>query len=221
MIKYYSILLIAFAFIGRKGFAQSEITLEQYRVINTNQPSIYMPVMHYQHPKNWYAEARYNYEDLETFSLYLGRAFTGESNSLNYSIVPMLGGSMGRWQGISTGLNINIDLNNFFFSSQSQYSRSTSAYGDYFVYDWSEVGYQSLKWLYAGVSVQHTHDRSIGHDVQPGIMVGFTFNRFTIPVYTFEPFNTSRNFVVGVTMEWKSKKKKQPVLVKSEASTKL
>jgi len=208
MIKYYTILLIALVFMGGQGFSQSEITLEQYRVINNNQPSIYMPVMHYQHPKNWYAEARYNYEDVETFSLYLGRAFTGETNSLNYSIVPMLGGSMGRWQGISTGLNINVDLNNFFFSSQSQYSRSTSAYGDYFVYDWSEVGYQSLKWLYAGLSLQHTHDRTIGHNVQPGFMVGFTFNRFTIPVYTFEPFNATRNFIVGVTMEWKSKKKK-------------
>jgi hypothetical protein len=49
-------------------------------------------------------------------------------------------------------------------------------------------------------------------------MVGFTFNRFTIPVYTFEPFNATRSFIVGVTMEWKGKKKKQPVLVKSETS---
>jgi hypothetical protein len=214
MIKYASILLMALLLIKKPGFGQSEVTLEQYHIINTGQPSMYMPVMHYQHAKNWYAEARYNYEDAETFSLYLGRAFTGEKNSLNYSIVPMLGGSMGRWQGISTGLNIDIDLNNFFFSSQSQYSRSTSLYGDYFVYNWSEVGYQSLKWLYAGLSMQHTHDRFIGNDLQPGFMVGFTFNRFTIPLYTFKPFNNSRNFIVGVTMEWKSKKKRQPALVK-------
>jgi hypothetical protein len=207
MIRSSFILLILLAFIGGPGFGQSEISLEQYRTISTGQPSLYMPVMHYQHPKRWYAEARYNYEDAETFSFYLGRAFTGETNTLNYSIVPMLGGSMGRWQGISTGLNINVDLNNFFFSSQSQYSRSTSVPGDNFVYDWSELGYQSLKWLYAGLSLQHTHERSIGHDIQPGFMIGFTFNRFTIPVYTFQPFNTMRNFIVGVTMEWKGKKK--------------
>jgi len=217
MINSCSILLIVLALIGAPTFGQSELTFEQYRIINTGQPSVYMPVMHYLHPKNWYAEARYNYEDAETFSLYLGRAFTGGTNALNYSVVPMLGGSMGRWQGISTGLNINVDLNNFFFSSQSQYSRSTGGYGDHFEYDWSELGYQSLKWLYAGLSLQHTHDRLTGHDAQPGFMVGFIFNRFTIPVYTFEPFNNSRNFIVGVTMEWKNKKKKQPVLVKSEA----
>jgi hypothetical protein len=217
MIKYAFILLMVLVFIGGPGLCQSEISLEQYRIINTGQPSLYMPVMHYQHPKNWYAEARYNYEDAETFSLYLGRAFTGETNTLNYSVVPMLGASMGRWQGISTGLNINIDLNNFFFSSQAQYSRSTSGYGDHFVYDWSEIGYQSLKWLYAGLSVQHTHGRYIGHDVQPGFMIGFTFNRFTIPVYTFEPFNTTRNFIVGVTMEWKSKKKINRQLAKGDS----
>jgi hypothetical protein len=209
MIKYASILVLVLMLIDKPGLSQSEITLEQYHIINTNQPSLYMPVMHYQHPKNWYAEARYNYEDAETFSLYLGRAFTGENNEFNYSVVPMLGGSLGRWQGISTGLNIDVGLNNFFFSSQSQYSRSTSLYGDYFVYSWSEVGYQSLKWLYAGLSVQHTHERFTGNDLQPGFMIGFTFNRFTIPLYTFEPFNNSgRNFIVGVTMEWKNKKPK-------------
>lgn len=214
MIKHYAILLLAMVLIGGALSGQSGISLEQYRIINTGQPSLYMPVMHYQHAKNWYAEARYNYEDEETFSLYLGRAFTGETNTFNYSIVPMLGGSMGRWKGVSTGLNINVDIDKFFFSSQSQYSRSTNTYGDHFVYDWSEVGYQSLKWLYAGLSLQHTHDRAIGHDIQPGFMVGFTFNRFTIPIYTFEPFNGERNFIVGVTMEWKNKKKTARQLAK-------
>jgi hypothetical protein len=124
--------------------------------------------------------------------------------------VPMLGGSVGRFNGISTGLNIEMELNKFFFSSQSQYSRSTAQYGEYFVYNWSEVGFQSLKWLYTGLSVQHTHDRLEGNDLQPGLMVGFTFNRFTIPIYTFEPYNSGRNFIVGVTMSWKHPKKKQP-----------
>jgi hypothetical protein len=216
MIKYSAILLITL-FLQNAGFGQSEVTLEQYHVVNTAQPYLYMPVMHYQHRRNWYAEARYNYEDAETFSLYLGRAFTG-GKSLNYSLVPMLGGSVGRFNGISTGLNIDLELNKFFFSSQSQYSRSTSGYGDHFVYNWSELGYQSLKWLYAGLSFQHTHDRLTGNDLQPGLMIGFTFNRFSIPIYTFDPFNNGRNFIVGLTMAWKHSKRKQPAypVVKGE-----
>lgn len=210
MIKQGSILTVILLLLTASGFSQSAFNLEQYHVVNSGRPYLYMPVMHYLHSSNWYAEARYNYEDAETFSLYLGKAITGGKN-LNYSIIPMLGGSVGRFQGVSTGLNVDLDYNKFFFSSQSQFSRSTSQHGEYFLYSWSEIGYQGLKWLYAGLSVQHTHDRFSGNTVQPGMMVGFTFNRFTIPVYTFDPFNNNgRNFIVGVTMAWKSTKKKQP-----------
>jgi len=218
MMRSSSIILLALLLMSQTGFCQSAMNFEQYHVVSPGQPYQYMPIMHYQHAKNWYAEARYNYEDLETFSLYLGKAFSGTKNDLNFSFVPMLGGSLGRFNGISTGLNIDMDYNNFFFSCQSQYSKSTSQYSTDFLYSWSEVGYQSLKWLYAGLSVQHTHDRVIGNELQPGVMIGFTFNRFTIPVYTFDPFNSSRNFIVGLTMEWKHPKRKQPApsIVKSE-----
>jgi hypothetical protein len=194
------------------------MNFEQYHVVSPGQPYLYMPVMQYKHPKKWYAEARYNYEDMETFSLYLGKTITVEKNDLKGSFVPMLGGSVGRFNGISTGLNIDMEYNKFFFSSQSQYSRSTNQYGEYFTYSWSEVGYQSFKWLYAGLSVQHTHDRVLGNDLQPGVMIGFTFKKFTIPVYTFEPYNSGRNFIVGLTMEWTHTKRMQPAypVVKSD-----
>ena len=212
------ILLYAFLLTGNTGFGQDKIDFEQYHVMDPHQPYTYMPVMHYQHKKNWYAEARYNYEAMETFSLYLGRAFTG-GNNLNYTFVPMLGGSMGKFKGVSTGLNIDMEYNKFFFSSQAQYSMPTNQYGQNYWYSWSEVGYQSMKWLYAGLSVQHTHDRLTGDEVQPGMMIGFTFNRFTIPVYTFDPFTNGRNFIVGFNMAWKHPKKKQPAfpVVKSDA----
>ena len=220
MIKHASILILTILLLNGTGFSQSELNLDQYHIVNPGQPYQYMPVMHYQHARKWYAEARYNYEDAETFSLYLGKAITG-GKSLNYSIVPMLGGSVGRFQGVSTALNIDMDYHKFFFSSQSQYSRSTIQYGEYFLYSWSEIGYQGLKWLYAGLSVQHTYDRLAGNELQPGMMIGFTFNKFTIPVYTFDPFNNNgRNFVVGVTMSWKSQRKKQPAypIVQSDQS---
>jgi len=144
MIKHASILILTILLLNGTGFSQSELNLDQYHIVNPGQPYQYMPVMHYQHARKWYAEARYNYEDAETFSLYLGKAITG-GKSLNYSIVPMLGGSVGRFQGVSTALNIDMDYHKFFFSSQSQYSRSTIQYGEYFLYSWSEIGYQRLK----------------------------------------------------------------------------
>jgi hypothetical protein len=83
-----SILFVSLLVMSSTGFSQADINFEQYHVVDPHQLYMYMPVMHYQHKKNWYAEARYNYEDVETFSLYLGRAFTG-GNDLNFSFVPM------------------------------------------------------------------------------------------------------------------------------------
>jgi|GEM_PF-361786 len=213
------ILFVSILLMNNTGFGQVNINFEQYHVVTPHQLYTYMPVVHYQHKKNWYAEARYNYEALETFSLFLGRAFNGGHN-LTYSFVPMLGGSVGKFKGISTGLNIELDYNKFFFSSQSQYSMPVKSCGRYFLYSWSEAGYQSSKWLYAGISVQHTYDRLTGDAVQPGILIGFTFNKFTIPVYTFDPFGGGRNFIVGFNTTWKHARKKQPAynVVKSDAT---
>lgn len=221
MKKACFILIVSVLLMSGAGFGQANINFEQYHVVDPHQLYTYMPVMHYQTKSNWYGEARYNYEDVETFSLFLGRAFTG-GNDLNFSVVPMLGGSVGKFKGVSTGLNVDMDYNKFFFSSQSQYSMPANPYGRYFWYSWSEVGYQSMKWLYAGLSVQHTHDRLTGDDLQPGMMIGFTFNKFTIPVYTFDPFGNGRNFIVGFNMAWKHTRKKQaawPVVKNDDPAT--
>src|SRR5262245_25135204 len=121
MNKACFILIISMLLLSGAGFGQANINFEQYHVVDPNQFYTYMPVMHYQTKNNWYGEARYNYEEMETFSLFLGRAFTG-GNDLNFSLVPMLGGSVGKFKGVSTGLNVDMDYNKFFFSSQSQYS---------------------------------------------------------------------------------------------------
>jgi hypothetical protein len=207
------IALIVCLFLYRTAFCQNEVSLEQYHFVSSAQPYTYMPVMHFRNTKNWYAEARYNYEDQQTFSLFLGKAFTGDQ-ALSWSLVPLIGGSVGRFNGVSTGLNIDLEYNNFYFSAQSQYSVSTSMYKNQFLYSWSEVGYQSLRWLYAGVSLQHTHDRIEGNMLDPGVLVGFTFNKFTIPVYSFVPYNKERYFIVGLNIELNHKKssKNYPVV---------
>jgi len=210
MIKSSSILFASLLFIRSAGLGQGKLNFEQYHVVNPHQLYTYMPVMHYQTNSNWYGEARYNYEAAETFSLYLGRAFTG-GNDLDFSFVPLLGGSVGKFKGVSTGLNVDLDYNKFFFSSQSQYSMPVNRCGRPFWYSWSELGYQSIKWLYAGLSVQYTHTRYTSDELQPGMMIGFVFNKFTIPVYTFDPFSNGRNFIVGFNMAWNNKK---PVLSK-------
>jgi hypothetical protein len=201
------VLILSVLVVNNSSYSQAKASVEQYHYAGKVQPYVFMPVASFQSARNWYAEARYNYEDMETFSLYLGRSFSGEK-SIAYSFTPMVGVSMGKFKGISTALNVDLELDQFFFSAQSQYSRSTpkGKGSDDFFYSWSEAGYQPLNWLYAGASFQQTYTE-YERLLEPGVLLGFSFSRFSIPVYGFDLFNNSRYFIIGFTVSWEGKKK--------------
>ncbi len=197
--------------------SQSKGGFEQYHYFGSYQQYIYMPVVHFQSKRNWYTEARYNYEDLQTVSLYVGKTFTG-TNRLSYTLTPLLGGAVGRFNGISTGVNFDMEFDKFYFSSQSQYSISTNHINPSFLYNWSELCYQSFSWMYTGLAVQQTHSQPAGSLLEPGLLVGFSFKNYTIPIYTFDPMKKERYFVVGINYQWgnnKAASKKAPTFVQS------
>src|SRR5688500_10872215 len=119
MLRLYIMILSVLVLI-KATFSQAEAAVEQYHYAGKGMPYVFMPVAHFRSAGNWHAEARYNYEDIETLLLYLGRSFTGDKR-LSYSITPMLGASVGRFKGISTALNVDLEFEQFFFSAQSQY----------------------------------------------------------------------------------------------------
>src|SRR5688572_29436206 len=103
MLRLYIMILSVLA-VNNPSYSQAKASVEQYHYIGKGQPYVFMPVAYFQTSRNWYAEVRYNYEDIETFSAYLGKSFTGDKR-LSYSFTPILGASVGRFKGISTGLN--------------------------------------------------------------------------------------------------------------------
>lgn len=185
--------------------SQSKLGLEQYSFMHAGENNGWSPVAHYQTSKKWYAEARYNYEDFQTFSLYAGKTFSAE-HDVSYALTPMIGGMLGRLNGGSLGLNTELSFRKFNFSSQSQYSLSTDAQTSNFFYSWSELSYQPLNWLYTGVAVQHTRFYQSSTLMEPGVLLGFSFQHWLFPLYTFNPFSNSPYFVVGMSWEWKHQK---------------
>jgi len=181
--------------------SQSKISFEQYSFTGGSQPGLLAPVAHYETRQKWYAEARYNYEDFNTFSLYAGHTFSKESD-FSWSFTPMVGGMAGRLTGGSFGLNSELSFRKFNFSSESQYCVSASTRYDNFFYNWSELWYQPLKWIYTGVAFQHTRLYATNSIVDPGLLVGFTHNQWSFPLYSFNPFATERYFVIGINWEW-------------------
>ena len=65
-------------------------------------------------------EARYNYEDRETFSGWVGYNFTG-GNKFEYTITPMIGGVVGLSDGMAPGIEITLSFKGFEFYSEAEH----------------------------------------------------------------------------------------------------
>ncbi|MBP6979092.1 MAG: hypothetical protein PHD61_10575 [Bacteroidales bacterium] len=131
-------------------------------------------------------EARYNYEDLNTFSAWMGYNFSGGKNT-EYKITPMVGGIIGRTNGIAPGLEILIGLDRFEFSSESEYVFDLQEKENDFFYNWTDLTYSPLDWLWLGLSTQLTLLYQDNFEYQPGFLVGGGFKRYEMSGYLFSP----------------------------------
>jgi hypothetical protein len=195
--------------------------VEQYYYTRTKGTDAMMtPIAHITSSNNWYGEARYNFDELNTFSLYAGRKFAGSGN-LNWEATPIVGGLMGQMNGGSLGMNVGFDYKRLFFLSQSQYSFSMENGTDKFFYNWSELGFEATQWLYAGVAVQQTNIYQEKGRMEPGCMIGFSIKNWTIPLYAFNTSDQDRYFVLGVNWQWEGRKKKtrNEQVITSETNT--
>src|SRR5688572_22314955 len=80
-------------------------------------------------------EARYNYEDMETFSGWVGYNFSG-GDKLEYTITPMIGGVAGLTDGIAPGLECTFSLGKFELYTESEYLFDAEASENNFYYMW-------------------------------------------------------------------------------------
>jgi hypothetical protein len=152
--------------------------------------------------RGWlHLEARYNYEALETGSLWLGYNFsTGET--LTFEIAPMLGGVFGELTGVAPGYNLSLGYKRFALSSQGEYFFQTGDSSGNFFYTWSELTYSPLDWFRAGIVVQRTKAYRSDLDVQRGLLVGFTYKRIDLATYVFNFGWTEPTVVVAVALNF-------------------
>jgi hypothetical protein len=200
---------ISFVICGSiEAYTQSSANVEQYYFTRSARTDAMMtPIANYTSSNNWYGEARYNFDELNTFSLYAGKKFSGTGN-ISWEATPVVGGLMGQMTGGSVGMNFGMDYRNLFIASQSQFSFSLENNIDRYFFNWSEVGYNATSWLYAGLAVQQTNIYKTTGKLEPGCMVGFSINNWTIPLYAFNTIAEERYFVLGLNWQWEGKKKK-------------
>jgi hypothetical protein len=185
--------------------AQAKAGIEQYSYSGMPLAEAIVPVYHIQSANKWYGELRYNYEDVQTLSVYAGKTINA-SKTVECSITPMLGFSTGRFTGVSLAANSEITWKQFYISSQSQYSIGIKKESESFLFNWSELAYNITPRFYTGLSMQYTR-QSRQTDIEPGLLAGITFNTVSIPIYVFSPFRQNQYFILGINYEYNFKKK--------------
>jgi hypothetical protein len=142
-------------------------------------------------------EARYNYEDRDSTSFFAGANFTfGEKVQL--TLTPMLGGLVGKTDGIVPALEASLTAGRFEAYAEAEYVFDLEDSDSKFFYMWSELSFWPTDWLRAGVVTQRTRVFQTDRDIERGLLVGFAFRRVDGSVYFFNPGSDDHYTVVSI-----------------------
>lgn len=129
-------------------------------------------------------EARYNYEDFDTGSAWIGANFGG-GDKLVWEFTPMLGGVFGETSGVAPGYKGSLGWGMLEFYSEGEYVFDSHGSEDSFFYNWSELTLAPLEWLRFGIVTQRTQVYKSERELQRGLLVGCTFGRWNVTAYGF------------------------------------
>jgi hypothetical protein len=146
-------------------------------------------------------EARYNYEALDTASLWVGYNFSF-GKELVFDIAPMVGGIFGDLKGVAPGYTLSLSYKGFALSSQSEYVFDADDSSGNFFYTWSELSYAPLDWLRAGLVAQRTKAYKSDLDIQRGFLVGVSYKKVEFTTYVFNLGWTDPTVVLAVGLSF-------------------
>ena len=147
--------------------------------------------------KNVYAETRYNYEDIKTFSVLAGYSFGNEDKAFQWELVPMAGFCVGNTNAFLPALETNFIYKKLTLYSENEYAIDMNSKADNFFYSWSELTYKITDWLQPGTVAQRTRLYQTGREIDRGFMVVSEFlPKASFTAYLFDPFDKSSIFFV-------------------------
>jgi len=129
-------------------------------------------------------EGRYNYEDIDTGSVWLGWNF-GFGEELRLDATLMAGGVFGDTRGVAPGYHLTISWKRLELYSEGEYVVDVDNSRDNFFYTWSQLGFSPLEWLSVGFAAQRTRVYRTGLDIQRGLFVALSHDHVRLAAYVF------------------------------------
>jgi hypothetical protein len=146
-------------------------------------------------------EARYNYEDLETGSTWVGYNLSG-GEKFTWEFKPMLGGVFGNTTGIAPGYKGSLSWWKLTLYAESEYVVDTGDSSESFFYNWSELTLAPLDWFRFGLVTQRTRVYQTDRELQRGILAGFSYKHFDLATYVFNPDESKPVVVFAFTVSF-------------------
>lgn len=140
-------------------------------------------------------EARYNYEAIDSGSLFVGWKFSG-GEKLTWEVTPILGAVFGQKEGIAPGFEAAAAYGIADFYIETEYVYDFEVREDSFTYSWNELGFTPREWLRAGIVGQRTMVYQSERDIQRGFFAQLMYRKATLSVYVFNPDDSENRFAV-------------------------
>ncbi len=170
----YSVTVDGYITEGENGYAQPTFTADH---------------------KWFHLEARYNYENFHTGSLWAGYNFSW-GKTWQFAVTPMIGGVFGRTNGIAPGCEASLTWKKLTFSIDNEYVFDTTSKSGNFYYTWPQITYQPTDWFRFGGVAQRTRTFRTNLDTQRGFFIGFMHKQLEFTTYVFDPGTNSTSVVL-------------------------
>jgi hypothetical protein len=158
------------------------------------------PTFYVRH-KTLHLEARYNYEDRNTASLWAGHRFKF-GKGVKFVFVPMGSVVFGNTNGLAPGLEMEIVYKKFDFYTESEYVFDFSSRENNFFYNYSELAIRPIVPLRTGIITQRTKLFETPREFQAGVFAEYYFGRCRAGVFYFSPFAQDNYWIASFSVDF-------------------
>lgn len=151
--------------------------------------------------KAFHSEVRYNYEDMQTVSVFGGYRFSA-GQRFKAGFTPILGFAVGNTDGIIPGLLLDLTWLKFDFYSESEYVMNFEGKENNYFYTWSELGITPFDSFRTGLSANRTRLFHSSLDFQRGIFAEYTLKKLTAGIHYFNPFTGDSYVIIAIDYEF-------------------